>query len=726
MEQAPDAVTDHALYEPLTNRELEILQLLAQGLSNREIADKLVLALTTVKWYVRQIFEKLDVTRRREALAVAQRLGLLVDSLEVPSGALTQALPVGRNPYKGLRPFHQRDAHDFFGRDALTQRLLSRLGERGEDSRFLAVVGPSGSGKSSVVRAGLIPALQHGAMAGAENWVMADLLPGSHPFDELELALRRVAVERPGDLMEQLRRDESGLLRASRLILPDDGQLLLLIDQFEELFSLVNDPRVARRFLDLLYAASIDPHSSMRVLITLRADFYDRPLMIPDFSTLVRSRTEVVIPLTPAELEQAIVQPAQAAGVGVEPALVAALIAAVNDQPGTLPLLQYALTELFERREGRVMTLRAYERLGGVLGALTRQADEVYDDLDEPDQALTKQIFLRLVTLGEGTEDLRRRVLRSELTALAPDANRMSRLVDAFGASGLLTFDRDVRTQGPTVEVAHEALLREWWRLREWLEDSRADIRQQRVLSAAALEWERARHEKSYLLSGVRLAQFNGWAETALVALTPDEQQFLSVSVAMERQENLIRRRRRNLALAAAVVVALIMTVLAVITLDREQVAQRERDYARELALVNGAQAMLERDDIETALALALVANTTGSISGQAQEILSRAAYRPGPIQWFRGHSAAVLDSVYSPDGSRMISVDFAGGIMLWDVRTGKSLPLQGHNSGFAQNVDWSADGRSVLTASTDLSIIIWDAQTGEMIRRLSSAELTN
>src|SRR5262249_21838183 len=257
--------------------------------------------------------------------------------------------------------------------------LWARVGETSDLSRFLAVLGPSGSGKSSVVRAGLIPALRRGGLPGSERWFVVELLPGAHPLEELEAALLRVAVNPPPTLLEQLQADERGLARATKRVLPDDREteLVLVIDQFEELFTLTEDEAVRAHFLDSLRAAVLDPHSRLRIVATLRADFYDRPLLYSGFGELVRERTEVVLPLTTEELEQAIGGPAARVGVAVAPELVAAIVTDVGEQPGTLPLLQYALTELFERRQGRMLTLAAYRETGGVRGALARRADEI-------------------------------------------------------------------------------------------------------------------------------------------------------------------------------------------------------------------------------------------------------------------------------------------------------------------------------------------------------------
>ncbi len=332
--------------------------------------------------------------------------------------ALLEAIaPAVENPYKGLRAFQEADASDFFGREALTGHLLARMAEKSEFERFLAVVGPSGGGKSSVVRAGLIPALRRGALPGSQRWFVVEMIPGTNPLQELESALLRVAVNRPANLLERLREDDQGLLHAVQRLLPGgaETELVLVIDQFEEVFTLLEDEAARTHFLNSLRAAVTDPRSRLRLIITLRADFYDRPLLYSSLSEMVRQRTEVVVPLAPEELQHAIAGPARRVGLFLEPDLVAAIIHDVGEQPGALPLLQYALTELFERRKGRTLTLEAYHASGGVLGALARRADEIYTELNAAEQEAARQLFLRLVTLGEGTEDTRRRVHLSEI-----------------------------------------------------------------------------------------------------------------------------------------------------------------------------------------------------------------------------------------------------------------------------------------------------------------------
>ena len=691
----------------------QLMQLLANS-GQREAA------LAQYETCRRLLADELGVTPTPETTSLYQRLREGVAFEFAPQLAEAQAAEPITNPYKGLRAFQECDAPDFFGRETLTTRLLDRLQEDGPFARFLAVVGPSGSGKSSVVRAGLIPALRGGALPGAEAWCIISLLPGTHPFDELDIALARVAGTPDVHLLDELKRDPRGLLRAVRRVLPEDSpELLLIIDQFEEVFTLTGDPAEAKFLLDSLVAAVTEPRSPLRVLITLRADFYDRPLMYPDFSEMVRQRTEAVVPLTTTELAQAISGPAVRVGVGLEAGLAATIVGEVTEQPGALPMLQYALTELFDQRTDHTLTLDIYRTIGGALGALARRADVVYQQLSPAAQAATRQMFLRLVTLGEGTEDIRRRVPESEILAVGGEAAPL--VLDAFDHSRLLTFDQNPASGEPTIELAHEAIIRAWDRLRIWLDESRADIRLQRLLAANAGEWIAFGRETSYLLTGARLAQFVEWAAGTQLALTQDERAFLETSVEEEQRRQARQRRLRNSVLVAAVVIAIIMAGLTALAMDRERLAVQREGQARDLALVNGAQAALAQNDLDTALALAVAANQAEHPSASAQTLLSEAAYQPGTLRRLVSDGLGVIMSIaVSPDGRRVLSGAEAGHVTYWDLETGDVLyDLHGHDTGgIVLDVDISPDGLTGVSIAEDQTIILWDLETGEMLRQ--------
>ncbi len=352
------------------------------------------------------------------------------------------------NPYIGLHAFDEHDEDRFFGRAALVTEIVETVARR----RFVVVVGPSGSGKSSVVRAGVLPAVRRGALPGSERWFTTTLLPGPDPFDAVETALLRVAVNPPATLREQLAQP-GGLLRAVRRVLPDDGSdLLVVLDQFEEVFTLARDHDVCDRFLSELADAVSAANSPLRVIATLRADHYDAPLRDPSIAELVTLGSVDIRPMGSEELEQAITAPARTVGVDVEPALTAELIAAVTARPAALPLLQYSLTEVFDRRVADVMLLDTHRDLGGLSGAVAARADRIVDSGDPLDEAAARRIFGRLVTLGEGAADTRRRATRRELGA----DERSAWLIDAFVNARLLSTDRDAASREPTIEVAHD------------------------------------------------------------------------------------------------------------------------------------------------------------------------------------------------------------------------------------------------------------------------------
>jgi WD40 repeat protein len=648
------------------------------------------------------------------------------------------------NPYRGLRAFQESDAALFFGRESLVRRLLNRMWEKEEYNRFLAVVGPSGSGKSSVVQAGLVPALRQGALPGSENWFYAEFTPGVYPFQELANLIQSLAITPPENVLERLQTDERAFSSLLKAVLPDDGsEILLVIDQFEEVFTLTADEKAAEKFINALYEALVDAHSRLRLVVTIRADFYDRPLLTPRISELVRERTEVVVPLSLSELERVIVEPARSVGVTMDPALVATIIAEVQEQPGALPLLQYALTELFEKREGSAITPAAYRAIGGVRGALARRADEIYNRMDAQHQEVMRQVFLRLITLGEGTEDTRRRALLSEIMNLREGAeNRaiIDTVVNTLGRTRLLAFDRDPVTRSPTVEVTHEAIIREWGKLRAWLEESRSDVRLQRALAALAHDWESSGGDASFLLRGVRLQQYERWAQTSAVDLTQQERAYLEASLAVrarqeqeeqERQQRVRRLEQRNINFLRLIIAGLILLVVGAVTLTGFALSERQRaeesaliaeqnaTLSRSIAFASSAQTALINDDGDLALVLALQANAVADPPIEARSTLAQAALERGTRARFTGHEAAVTSAAISRDGLRVASSSTDATVRVYDATTGEELlRLEGHN-GDVESVAFRPDGQQLASASTDFSVILWDLESGRQAFRL-------
>jgi WD40 repeat protein/DNA-binding SARP family transcriptional activator len=698
-------------------------------------------ALAQYEAYCRLLDEELGVKPSSDLVALYRQ----IQSGAASRPAAPQIQPrvaVLANPYKGLHPFQETDAADFFGREASVQRLLARLKADGVPTRFLAVVGPSGSGKSSLVRAGLIPALRKGALPGSDRWPIVTMLPGSHPLEELTMALRRLAMNPDPVLWRDLDHDKRGLLRIIKHLLPDDAhvELFLLIDQFEEIFSLVSDENVRRHFLDSLLTALVEPHSRLRVVVTLRADFYDRPLLYADLGEMVRQGTEVVLPLSPEELQRAVVGPVERLGVQVEPAVVAQIVTDVNHQPGALPMLQYALTELFEHREDNRLTLAAYQVAGGVRGTLAARAESLYAALDEKTQRIARQVFLRLVHLGEGTEDTRRRVPWAEIVSVADSEASAQSLVNRFVEHRLLTLDHDPETGSSTVELAHEALIREWQRFHTWIDESRADLRQQHILATSKAEWTQAEQDRSYLLSGSRLAQFEDWAATTDVALTPEERQYLDASIAEHQRQRARRRRVRNAAFATVALVAVIMTALSLVAFNQRSTARRQRDKAEReaavnysLVLANDAQDAFGSGETDLGLALALEAVRMNQPPPEAERTLRDVAFGPGTRAILEGHSNGVRTVAFNAHATLALSGSCAvldaggdcqeGELIVWDVETATELRrLVGH-TGWVNRVAFTPDRQAhpvtALSASGDLTLILWNVETGEPIRVL-------
>lgn len=659
-----------------------------------------------------------------------------------------------RNPYKGLRAFDEADSDVFFGREALVNQLLDRM----KDGRFLAVVGPSGSGKSSLVKAGLVPQLRKGGMLKSDKWFIANLVPGGNPIEELATSLLSVALRPLPNLYQLLLENEQGLSKAAYEILDGtEGDLLLVIDQFEEVFTMGTDEKLRRHFLALLHEAVTQVPSRVRVVLTLRADFYDRPLLYESFGKLMQMRTQVVLPLTADELDRSIAAPAQRVGIQIEPELKAAIIGDVREEPGALPLLQHALTEIFERRTGRNMTLSSYLSIGRVAGALAKRAEQVYRELTAPQQETARQVFLRLVTLGEGTEDVRRRTLRSELSAILPDTQALQDVLDIFGRYRLLSFDHAPSTREPTVEVAHEALIREWRRLRQWLDTSREDIRQQRRLAELVTEWQTGRKDPSFLMHGLQLSQFETWLENATVAVTDLERDYVRASVEARQQREQIEQERLNreaalkaradrfrLVLLGVMAVALIGAIgLSVFALDQRSEAQRSRDVAqanaqlaqseasvaatsaaiaqrradelRSLSLVDDASQLLATSQIDLALALALEANRIPQPPVQAREILTELI----PISATRllqGHQNRVNSVLLTADNRQAVSVDGDGWVLVWDVATGQVVNRWQYEGDHTLSLALSSDGKTVLGGNAGGSLVLWEMPTGVVL----------
>jgi DNA-binding SARP family transcriptional activator/ABC-type glycerol-3-phosphate transport system substrate-binding protein len=511
-----------------------------------------------------------------------------LDLTPCPDTPETAAGP-NRNPYKGLRAFGEADSSDFFGRDALVEELVARVDG---GVRFLALVGPSGAGKSSIALAGLVPALRQ--RSGGHGRLVARMNPASDPFAQLRTALAQAAGDgtTPPELTED---DELGLLRAVLSVVPDERtELLLVIDQFEELLTGTIAARTVRAFVRHLTEALEDPHGQLLVVVTLRSDFFDDALRQADLAELLKVGTVNVPPLTPVELQAAVVRPAGAVGLVVEPELTTELVTETARHPAALPLMQFVLTELTDHAEGGTLTLAALRRAGGIQGTLAERAEYLFSALTPEGQEAARRLFLRLVALTEDGEPTRRVAIVDEVQIDGIDDRLRTDLLDALVQGRLLSYGREALTRRATVEVTHEAVLRAWPRCERWIEAARADIRIALDVGRAAADWIAADRSPDYLLTGSRLTLVEAWATTSEVGHTPVARGFVEASLARrgeeeraeaartERERTLERRALRRLRISVGVLAVLVgaTTVLTGLAVASRSEAGRQQDAA--------------------------------------------------------------------------------------------------------------------------------------------------
>jgi energy-coupling factor transporter ATP-binding protein EcfA2 len=459
-----------------------------------------------------------------------------------PSEAVPEQKP--RNPYKGLRAFTANDAGDFFGRDRLADELVKDvekllLPEQAttENGRLLTILGPSGSGKSSVVMAGLLPRLQRGALPGSQTWVYLEpMVPGKHPIEALGLTLARHFPERSfTSLREDLSDDATrGLhILAMQLGKQRTSTVVLLVDQFEELFTQTESEEERQRFIDLLLTAVTERRGPLLVLLTLRADFSHYLMQHPELYRLAQAHQKPLLPMEVGDLRAVIEQPAALPDVQLtfEGDLVGDLLFEIQGQVGALPLLQFTLEQLFERRSGHRLTFSAYREIGGIKGALSQHAEQTYAALpSEGHRKLAHALFVRLIDPGASEQDTtRRRAALSEFTLADPTQTRLMReTIDAFITARLLTTNEVGGTT--TMEVSHEAVIREWKRLAEWMREARQDILLQQMISEDVAEWERRGKSRDRLYRGSQLKEAQTWAKRNIPS--GNEVAFLQASAA--------------------------------------------------------------------------------------------------------------------------------------------------------------------------------------------------
>lgn len=640
-------------------------------------------------------------------------------------------------PYVGLASYQPETADRFFGRERLVDDLVTRLASR----RFLAVVGTSGCGKSSLLRAGLIPALRTTRVAR-----VVLLTPGANPVHELAIRLAPLLESDPGSLATDLGDDPLNLglaVRQALVDLPPEAEVIFVVDQFEEVFTLCDDDRERDRFITALLTATRHRASRARVLLGVRADFYARCAEHPDLVASMQDAELLVGPMTPEELTRAITQPAAHGELVVEKALTTAILADVAGQPGYLPLVSHALLETWRRRRGNTLTLSGYLATGGVRGAVAQTADRAYTALNEDQQRAAKRVLLRLIALGDDTEDTRRRVPSGEFDADPHTTAVLGELVRAR----LLTLGEN------TVEIAHEALIRNWPTLRGWIDEDRELLLAHRRLTDAAAEWERSGRDEEFLY---RRARLTAWEDRDLGRLNDSERALLDASKQRQSHELASTRRRTHRTLIGAGIAVVVVSLLSVLALVYADRATRERDLAYSRQLVANARAQLVLDP-ELALLLArqayrirptseaeamvrqatLDSRVMATVPAGQREVYS-VAFSPdgrhvvsagtdGTARvWeragtsvaqsepavMRGHQREAAKLAFASNGSRLASVGEEGVIRIRDFANGQDLLLRGHQ-GAVRCVAFDAGGKHLASAGNDGTVRIWDAHTG-------------
>jgi WD40 repeat protein/transcriptional regulator with XRE-family HTH domain len=672
------------------------------------------------------------------ALEIENEPEIVARLLELAESARQEESPVqGIAPYKGLLFFDETDAAWYFGREALTLHLMKRVQDLAVDasSRFLAVVGASGSGKSSLVRAGLGVALKQA------GWDVRTFTPGGYPSKTLDLQHMQQQTD------------------------ASHKPHLILVDQFEETFTLCHDESERLAFIETLLQLAEEPSKQPTVVIALRADFYSHCSQYPVLREAVAAEQEYIGQMNSEELRRAIEEPARRGGWELEPGLVDLLLQDIGvhgtsePEPGALPLLSHALLATWERRRGATLTLDGYRASGGVRGAIAETAESVFtDQLNQTQQELARDVFLRLTELGEGTEDTRRRAALNELVRQSTEATQLRAVLNTLAEARLVTLNED------SAEVAHEALIREWQRLHEWLTQDREGLLLHRHLTESAHEWEARGHDPSELYRGARLAQAREWASVNEERLNESERAFLTASIEQEQHDALEREsqrqreletaqrlaeteraraeeqassvkqlRQRGIFLTGALGLAIVAAMFAAIFASN---VREEALVASVRELSSAANLNLEVDP-ERSILLALEAvNKTyvvdQTVLPEAEEALHRAIQASRVELTLRGHTETLWSAVFSQDGTKIATASSDGTVKVWDAVTGKELlsvksvtkdakPSTGYFEGWGWfwYATFSPDGKYLATADGDGIARIWDAVTGKQVHAL-------
>ncbi|MDA3646549.1 hypothetical protein LZ318_25425 [Saccharopolyspora indica] len=621
-----------------------------------------------------------------------------------------------------MAAFRAEDAEWFFGRDRLTAQLVERVDHRVRAGGGpLIVVAPSGAGKSSLLQAGLIPKLIQGALPGSQHWPGLLLTPTARPVTALASQIAALTDADPDEVAEQIEQAPEQCAESVRALLrartKQNGtgklRLVVIVDQLEELFTMCGEQRQRHDFLDLiahLTRNGANGEEPVAVAVYgLRSDFYTHCTDFPDLRAALQDGQLVLGPMSPEELRAAILNPAERAGLRVDAGLVDVLLrdlgatAGEGYEIGRLPLLAHALRATWLARHGTALTVDGYRQTGGIRDAVSTTAERAFAGLNPAQQRATRMLFLRLVKIGDGTEDTRRRIPHADLRSGGTDPETVQTVLDVFTRDRLLTQGRN------TVEITHEVLLRAWPRLRDWIDEDRAGNLVRQQLDEAATAWRNEDRDADALYRGTRLKTAREQSRTGRGHddLSPGAREFLDASIRHERRGG--RRRRRQLtAVSVLTVLALIASVVAVLG----QRAASERDVAAAGQLVSeslnpSTEPMLSKLE-------SLAAWEINPSSDEVRYAIKVAAANPEYSLPALSDLAGQVGSVaYSPDGMTIAAV-VDGSAYLWDVATGRQVgPALGTSVG---SVAFNLDGTILATGSAGRGAQLWDVTTGHQI----------
>lgn len=597
------------------------------------------------------------------------------------------------------------------GREHDIARIVALL----RDGRFLAVLGSSGAGKSSLIRAGLLPALRAGALPGSARWPMVTMTPGDHPLQALAKALRRMLPAAPALAAADLETDP-GRLEEAIAAIPWAAGALLAVDQLEELFTLCASRSERQGFLDAVLQAASIPDGRLRVVFGMRADFYPRCAEHSLLRTLLTERQYLVGPMARSDIARAIEEPARRVGLDLEPGLTRTILEDVTSGAGGLPLLQHLLFELWRRRRGQRLTLQGYVESGGVQGALAQAAEAAFLALPVAQRVLARRLLLRLTQPGDGTQDTRRRAELAEFPDSGEQGRDSTAALAALTEARLVVTGRDPVSGEPVAELVHDVLMRAWPRLRGWIEEDRERLRAGAHLAAAAAEWERAGRDEGLLYRGARSA---AWREYGIDELSARERSFLMAGEDVAARERRLRGRRRRLALAASGVGLAVVSALASLAIVQRDRTQQERAESRSRGLAALAQQETLRDP-EAAVATARQADRAAA-TPEARQSLRQAIQEPA----LRGlvETGAPLYALAPLDAARVAVAGEDGLVRVWRGR-GKALDGS-FRSGAGQiyALAATAGGRLVASVGEDGAVRLSDG-AGESLgsRRFGAA----